>query len=200
MCWNPKLMFALELSTSEDSHKQSACYKYSIIKTYHNIPLCQIFIYEHGYSFRIGVIFCVLTSCIVVLIELWAITFYAPYLDLHLHLHQIIARHLKTRPYQFLFHPDSATAMWCIQRSNSKTPHVCLYLWQTWHRHKDKIYKTVDRWAKHKVSHVYMYIGYFNYSSRFQYQNEKRVAVKTYPVCTATDRSETKSKKELYIS
>ena len=75
----------------------------SIIKTYHNIPLCQIFIYEHGYSFRIGVIFCVLTSCIVVLIELWAITFYAPYLDLHLHLHQIIARHLKTRHYQFLF-------------------------------------------------------------------------------------------------
>ena len=109
-------------------------------------------------------------------------------------------RHLKTRPYQFLFHPDSATAMWCIQRSNSKTPHVCLYLWQTWHRHKDKIYKTVDRWAKHKVSHVYVYIGYFNYSSRFQYQNEKRVAVKTYSVYTATDRSETKSKKELYIS
>ena len=47
----------------------------------------------------------------------------------------------QTLPVSF---PDSATAMWCIQRSDSKTPHVCLYLWQTWHRHKDKIHKTVE--------------------------------------------------------
>ena len=148
-------------------------------------------------------------------------------------------RHLKTRPYQFLFHPDSATAMWCIQRSNSKTPHVCLYLWQTWHRHKDKIHKTVEtdeqnikfhksmcvlvvdtltilpdfkittKWKtccsqQEKLLRKFqMYKASLLTGKVFQFGTEKwklggRVK-NVYPFCTATGRSETKSKNGLIL-
>ena len=140
----------------------------------------------------------------------------------------------QTLPVSF---PDSATAMWCIQRSDSKTPHVCLYLWQTWHRHKDKIHKTVEtdgqnirfhtsvcvlvvdtltilpdfkittKWKtccsqQEKLLRKFqMYKNSLLTGKVFQFVTEKwklgGTVKNVYPVCTATGRSETKSKNGL---
>ena len=154
-------MFTLELSTLEDSHKQSACYKYNIIKTYHNIPLCQIFIYEHGYSLRFGEIFCVSTSCIVVLIEL---SHFMPIIliCISIPIKSFQAFKNQTLPVSFSSRFGNSHVVYTAIKQQNST-RVFVFMADMTQTQGQNTQNCRDRWAKHKVSQVYVCTcsGYF---------------------------------------